>query len=62
MHLHMSFSELDATPFGCRAENFHSLWRVFCATFDENLSSGQVRSRSYDVIKGTTFDKISAKS
>ena len=45
-----------------RAEIFHSLLGIFCATFGEKNWSGQVRSRSYDVIRGTTFDKISAKS
>ena len=48
--------------FEYRAEIFHSLWSVFCATFSEKNWSGQVRSRSYDVIRGTTFDRISAKS
>ena len=45
-----------------RAEILHSLWGVFCATFGEKIWSGQVRSRSYDVITGTTFGKISTKS
>ena len=45
-----------------RAEIFHSLWGIFCATFGEKNWSGHVRSRSYDVIRGTTFDKISVKS
>ena len=45
-----------------RAEIFNSLWGMFCATWGEKTWSGQVRSRCYDVIRGTTFDKISAKS
>ena len=40
------------------AEIFCSLWGVLCATFGEKIWSGQVRSRSYDVTKGTTFGKI----
>ena len=44
------------------AEIFYSLWGVLCATFGEKIWSGQVRSRSYDVTKGTTFGRISAKS
>ena len=35
---------------------------IFCATVGEKKWWGQIRSRSYDVIRGTTFDKISAKS
>ena len=41
-----------------RAEIFHSLWGIFCATFGTKKWSGQVRSRSYDVIRGTTSDKF----
>ena len=35
---------------------------ALCATFGEKIWSGHVRSRSYDVTKGTTFGNISAKS
>ena len=45
-----------------RAEIFHSLWGIFCATLMKKIWSSQVRSRSYDVIRGPTFDNISAKS
>ena len=58
----MSFSELDVTRLEYRAEILHKLWGVFCATLVKKNWSGQVRSRSYDVTKGTTFGKISAKS
>ena len=44
------------------AEIFCTLWGVLCATLVKKIWSGQVRSRSYDVTKGTTFGKISAKS
>ena len=51
----------------------HTVWRIvlklsiaYGTSFAQHLVkkkwSGQVRSRSYDVIRGTTFDKISAKS
>ena len=45
-----------------RAEIFHSLWGIIYATFGKQIWSGQVRSWSYEVIRGSTFDKISAKS
>ena len=37
-------------------EIFHCLRVIFCATFGEKIWSGQVKSRSYDAIRGTTFD------
>ena len=51
----------------------HTVWRIalkfsiaygasFAQLLVKKIWSGQVRSRSYDVIRGTTFDKISAKS
>ena len=41
-----------------RAEILHSLWGILCGTFGEKNWSGQVRSRSYDVIRGTTFARF----
>ena len=37
------------------------LWGILCAAFGKKVWSGQVRSLSYDVIRGTTFAKISGK-
>ena len=58
----MSFLSCTLNRLEYDAEIFYSCWGVLCATFCEKNWSGQVRSRSYDVTKGTTFGKISAKS
>ena len=58
---HMSFLSWTPHRLEYRAEIFRSLWGIFCTTLAKKWSS-QVRSRSYHVIRGTTFDKISAKS
>ena len=64
MQLPMSFSELDNKPFGVSCWNFLWLIRHPMRNFwwKNLVRSGQVRSRSYDVTKGTTLGKISAKS
>ena len=36
-----------------RAEILHSLWGILCATFGKKFWPGHVRSRSYDVTRGT---------
>ena len=59
---HISFLSWTLHCLEYRAKISHSLWGVFCATFGKKNWSSQVRSRSYDVIRGTTFDNISAKS
>ena len=64
---------VHATPHEFFWAEGHTVWRIalkfsiaYGASFAQHLVkkiwSGQVRSRSYDVIRGTTFDKISAKS
>ena len=42
---------------GNRSEILHSLWGILCVTFGKkNGESGQVRSRSHNVIRGTPSD------
>ena len=36
-----------------RAEIWHRLWGILCATFGKKIWPGLVRSRSYDVTRGT---------
>ena len=40
-----------------RAEILNNLCGIFCATFGQKNWPGQVRSRSYDVIRGTASDR-----
>ena len=41
-----------------RAEIWHSLWGIFYATLVRKMWPGQVRIRSYDVIRGRASDRL----
>ena len=62
MHPHeFFFLELPSNGWADLADILHSLWGILCVTFDKKYWPGQVRSPSYDVIRGTASDRFLKK-
>ena len=57
----LSFLRCTSNYEADRAEILRSLWGIRCATFEKKIWPGHVRSRSYDVIRGTASGRIFTK-
>ena len=58
MHPPWVFLEWPPNRWADRAQILHSLWGILCAAFGIKNWPVQVRSRSYDVMRGTTSDRL----